>query len=64
MLEKALKKPTRDHRQLHQLIAGLADGVVLVDLDQTILWANDSALAMHGVEDLADLPQQAAGPEG
>ena len=47
-------KPSRrssglqDHRQLRQLISGIRDGVVLVDLDQTILWANEPTLAMHG----------------
>nr|BAT29697.1 transcriptional regulator, LuxR family [Aureimonas sp. AU12] len=46
---------TRDHRQLHQLIAGLTDGIVIIDVDQTILWANDAAIRMHGVKRLADL---------
>ncbi|PKH13721.1 helix-turn-helix transcriptional regulator [Pseudomonas sp. 43NM1] len=38
-----------NRRQLQQIIAGLSDGVILLELDQTILWANDAALAMHGV---------------
>jgi PAS domain S-box-containing protein len=50
-----LNKSRRDHRQLQQIIAGLAEGVILVDLDQSILWANDAALAMHGVKLLKDL---------
>ena len=45
----------RDYRQLQQIIAGLADGVILVDMNQTILWANDAALAIHGVRRLKDL---------
>ena len=29
--------------------------MILLDLDQTILWANDAALAMHGVERISEL---------
>ncbi|MBB4000044.1 helix-turn-helix transcriptional regulator [Aureimonas pseudogalii] len=50
-----MTRPTRDHRQLHQLISGLTDGIVLIDLDETILWANRAAIDMHGVGRLADL---------
>ncbi|MET1069068.1 MAG: helix-turn-helix transcriptional regulator [Pseudomonas prosekii] len=38
-----------NRRQLQQIIAGLSDGVILLEADKTILWANDAALAMHGV---------------
>ncbi|KKZ19754.1 MULTISPECIES: PAS domain S-box protein [Serratia] len=34
---------------LQQIISGLSDGVILTDTDQTLLWANEAALAMHGV---------------
>lgn len=44
-----------NRRQLQQIIAGLSDGVILLELDQTILWANDAALAMHGVNRLDEL---------
>jgi PAS domain S-box-containing protein len=50
-----LKKSPHDHRQLQQIIAGLTDGVILVDRDGRILWANDAVLAMHGVKRLKDL---------
>ncbi|MFD2237999.1 helix-turn-helix transcriptional regulator [Aureimonas populi] len=40
---------------LRQIIAGLTEGVILIDPDQTILWANDTALAMHGGVSLGDL---------
>ena len=33
-----------DHRQLQQLIAALNDGVILVEPDQTVAWANAAAL--------------------
>ena len=36
--------------QLQLIIAGLTDGVILVDPDQSIAWANEAALAMHGVD--------------
>ena len=42
-------------RQLQQIIAGLGEGIILVGQDQSILWANEAALAMHGVVTLADL---------
>lgn len=44
-----------NRRQLQQIIAGLSDGVIMLDPDQSILWANDAALAMHGVEHVSDL---------
>lgn len=49
--------PTADtnRRQLQQIIAGLSDGVILLELDQTIHWANQAALAMHGVGEIGDL---------
>jgi PAS domain S-box-containing protein len=44
-----------DRRQLQQIIAGLTEGVILIDPDQSIFWANEAALAMHGVEKLDGL---------
>jgi PAS domain S-box-containing protein len=44
-----------NRRQLQQIIAGLSDGVILLELDQTILWANAAALAMHGVNEISEL---------
>jgi len=42
-------------RHLRQIIVGLDEGVILIDPDQSLLWANDAALAMHGVEALDEL---------
>nr|WP_221364455.1 PAS domain S-box protein [Sphingomonas jinjuensis] len=42
-------------RHLRQIVAGLDEGVLLIDPDQSLLWANPAALAMHGVERLEDL---------
>ena len=49
------EKPYREYQGLQRIIAGLAEGVILIDPDQSILWANDAALAMHGVGQLGDL---------
>lgn len=55
MDEATLSRRRADHHQLQQLIAGLTEGVILIDPDQSITWANPCALAMHGVEGIADL---------
>ena len=47
-----------NRRQLQQIIAGLSDGVILLELDQSILWANEAALAMHGVSRIGELGAQ------
>lgn len=46
---------TVDRSQLTTIIAGLTEGVILIEPDQRIVWANDAALAMHGVQTVADL---------
>jgi PAS domain S-box-containing protein len=40
---------------LEQIIAGLTEGVILVEPDQTITYANEAALEMHGVASLDGL---------
>ncbi len=44
-----------DRTQLQQIIAALDDGVIVVEPDQSIAWANHAALAMHGVERIEEL---------
>ena len=44
-----------DRSELRQIIAGLSEGVILVEPDQRITWANEAALAMHGAETLEEL---------
>jgi PAS domain S-box-containing protein len=44
-----------ERQQLQQIIAGLTEGVILIDPDQTIAWANRAALTMHGAREIADL---------
>ncbi|MEG3175482.1 PAS domain S-box protein [Sphingomonas sp. RB3P16] len=57
MAEAAFKslRETADLRHLRQIIVGLDEGVILIDPDQSLLWANDAALAMHGVTEIAQL---------
>lgn len=54
MTQDVLAKET-NRRQLQQIISGLSDGVILAEVDQTILWANEAALTMHGVGDVMGL---------
>ncbi len=54
-MKQVSKKLSRDQRQIKQIIAGLTDGVILIGADQRILWANDAALAMHGIRRIKDL---------
>ena len=54
-------KPSRNYRQLQQIIAGLTEGVILVGTDRKIQWANAAALAMHGVRRIKDLGSTPAG---
>jgi PAS domain S-box-containing protein len=44
-----------DRHELRQIIAGLSEGVILVEPDQTIAYANEAALAMHGASSLDEL---------
>lgn len=52
--DKVLRSQT-DRRQLQQIITGLTEGVILVEPDQSIVWANQAALDMHGLTDIAQL---------
>jgi hypothetical protein len=44
-----------DRRQLHQLISGLRDGIILRGLDQRILGPTRAALKMHCADRIEDL---------
>lgn len=41
--------------QMQQIVAGLSEGVILIEPTQSIAYANAAALAMHGVEEVGDL---------
>ena len=51
-MEKAMDNQAPDRSQLEQIIAGLTEGVILIEPDQTITYANEAALEMHGVTSL------------
>ncbi len=57
---KDIPRPRADRTQLQQIIVGLTEGVVLIDLDGTIVWANEAALAMHGLRTADQLGGSAA----
>ncbi len=59
-MDDTIPPPAAGRTQLQQIIAGLNEGVMLIDPDQTIAWANERALAMHGVTDLAELGRNVA----
>ncbi|WVT75955.1 PAS domain-containing protein (plasmid) [Sinorhizobium chiapasense] len=44
-----------NRRQLQMIIAGLGEGIILIDPETGIVWANESALALHNVSDLSAL---------
>ena len=43
------------HHELEQVVAALTEGVLLVEPDQRIGFANEAALAMHGVGSIGEL---------
>jgi len=54
-------KPPTDRSELQQILANLIQGVLVIELDGSIAWANDAALGMHGCTQLAQLGAGAAG---
>ena len=54
MNDRVLQTST-DRRQLQQIITGLTEGVMLIEPDQRIVWANEAALKMHGVDAVSAL---------
>lgn len=58
--DEAVPRQQVDRRQLQQIIAGLREGILLIDPDAGIVWANECALALHGVLALEELGVSAA----
>lgn len=58
-MSKSTDKPHADRRQLQQIISGLTEGVILLDPDGAIVWANETALAIHDAKNLAALGRTA-----
>jgi PAS domain S-box-containing protein len=55
MAEELLSQPYLASSQLQQLVSELPEGVILIDADQSIAWANNVALAMHNVHRVGEL---------
>jgi PAS domain S-box-containing protein len=51
--DPAAGPPDRPH--LQRIVADLSEGVILIEADHQIAWANPAALVMHGCGTLADL---------
>ena len=49
-----------ERRQLQKIMAHLSEGMILLDPDGTILWANHAALDMHGCATQEELGETAA----
>jgi PAS domain S-box-containing protein len=47
--------PPAGPSQLEQIVTGMTEGVILIEPDRRLVWANEAALAMHGVTRLEDL---------
>ncbi len=54
-MSDTLPRQNAGYRYLRQIVAGVSDGVILIETDQTIIWANETALLMHGVRSFHDL---------
>ena len=57
-MDTSIPQQETKYRHLQQIIAGLTEGILLIEPDQTLAWANEAALAMHGVQDF----ENSAGP--
>jgi PAS domain-containing protein len=55
MMSRITGPDPSSRRHLRQIVAGLSEGVILVDAHPRITWANDAALVMHGVANFAAL---------
>ena len=54
-------RETADLDNLRLIVSGLREGVILLDRDGAILWANDAALTMHGAATIDGLGGDPAG---
>ncbi len=58
-MSRAVLESETNRRQLQEIIAGLSDGVMLIESNQSIVWANEAALTMHGVKTIKQLGRNA-----
>lgn len=60
-MSEAANRPRINRVSLQELIGGLSDGIILVEQDGRIAWANTAAIEMHRVDGIDDLGGDAAG---
>lgn len=60
-MSEAANRPRINRVSLQELIGGLSDGIMLVEQDGRIAWANTAAIEMHRVDGIDDLGGDAAG---
>ncbi len=53
--DEAVLRQQVDRRQLQEIIAGLGEGILLIDPADGIVWANERALVLHDVVEFAAL---------
>jgi PAS domain S-box-containing protein len=53
-------KPQVDRRQLQHIVAGLTEGILIIDPEGSIVWANETALSIHGCTQLEEIGANAA----
>lgn len=53
--------PNVNRTVLRELVAGLSDGIILIDPEGMISWANGAALQMHRVSAVEELGADAIG---
>ena len=54
-MAKPVPDPEPDRRQLRRIITDLSEGVMLIEPDRRIVWANTAAARMHGCAELEGL---------
>lgn len=60
-MSDGLQPPNVNRNVLRELVSGLSDGIILLDPEGTISWANSAALQMHRVSTIEELGGDVAG---
>ncbi|WP_054312476.1 helix-turn-helix transcriptional regulator [Mesorhizobium sp. 1M-11] len=58
--DEAILTEQTDRRQLQEIVAGLGEGILLIDPAGDIVWANQQALVLHDATDLSEIGPTAA----
>ncbi|ASW08901.1 helix-turn-helix transcriptional regulator [Rhizobium sp. 11515TR] len=60
-MSDGIQPPNVNRNVLRELVAGLSDGIILLDPEGEISWANSAALQMHRISTIEELGGDAAG---